>query len=179
MIDSKFKLREYLEADKIANSKKTKRPKPFTDYEWRFLIALRKLESAINMYENSIFGKLIIKYRKMIWSYNSVRTGITIYPNCFGKGLTLWHYGYIVVNDTVRAGEYVTVQCGVNISENVTIGDHVYLAPGVKVLKDLRIAEHVIVGANGVVTKSIEEADTTWVGVPVKKISDTGYFRDF
>lgn len=178
MIDSKEKLYEFLTADKRANCKITKRPKPFTDYEWRFLIALRKLEYAINTSNNSFFDKLIIAYRKIIWSQLSVKTGITVYPNCFGKGLTLWHYGYVVVNDTVKGGDYITLQCGVNISENVVLGDYTYLAPGAKVLKDVSIAKHVLIGANGVVTKNIDEESTTWVGVPVRKISDTGYYRE-
>lgn len=178
MINTKEKLLEYLDADRKANCKTTKRPRPFTDYEWRFLIALRKLEYAINTSNNTILDKIMIAYRKIVWSQLSVKTGITIYPNCFGKGLTLWHYGYVVVNDTVKGGDYITLQCGVNISENVILGDYVYLAPGVKVLKDVNIAERALIGANAVVTKSIEEESTTWVGIPAKKISDTGYTRE-
>jgi serine O-acetyltransferase len=177
LINSKKQLLEYLAADRIANAKKTKKPRPFTDYEWRFLIALRKLEYQVNCAGNKPWDKLILLYRKAVWSINSVRTGITIYPNSFGKGLTLWHYGYVVVNDTVKGGDFVTLQCGVNISENCTLGNWTYLAPGAKVLKNVSIADNVLIGANGVVTKSIEEPSTTWVGVPVRKIADSGYAR--
>lgn len=43
------------------------------------------------------------------------------------EGLTIWHYGCIVCNGTIRAGKRVTLQCGVNIAENVTIGNGFFL----------------------------------------------------
>lgn len=176
-IVNKQRLSEYMKADRLANQKKSKYPKPFADYEWRFLIALRRLEYALNTPSMCPLWKIYILYRKAVWSYNSVRTGITIYPNCFGKGLTLWHYGYVVVNDTVKGGDYCTLQCGVNISEQVVLGNHVYLAPGVKVLKNTTISDNVVIGANAVVTKDILESNTTWAGIPARKLSDTGYYR--
>ena len=96
-------------------------------------------------------------------------------PHTFGKGLTLWHWGSIVINPKVDGGDFVVIQSDVNISENVKIGNYVYLAPGVKVLEGVEIRERVIVGANSVVTKSIYEDNTTWVGCPAHKIKDNGY----
>lgn len=85
-----------------------------------------------------------------------------------GEG-TLYHYGSVICNDKVKAGTFVTIQSDVNISENVTIGDNVYLATGAKVLANVKIADGVIIGANAVVTKSINEAYTSWAGIPAKK----------
>ena len=105
----------------------------------------------------------------------SVKTGIQIGINTFGKGLGLFHYGSIVVNGSARFGDYCVIQSDVNVSAGVQGGNEIYIAPGAKILENVQIADHVIVGANAVVSKSIAEANTSWGGVPAKKISDKGF----
>lgn len=102
-------------------------------------------------------------------------TGISISPNCFGKGLTIYHSGCIVCNPSVKGGDYITLQCGVNIAENVQIGDDCYLAPGVKIAKDVLIPNNCVIGYNTVVTRSLEYPNSTYVGIPAKKIKNEGY----
>ena len=97
MIKNKQDLKDYLEADRIANKKSTRVPKFGGDITWRFLIALRKLEYHINC-DNSIFRKPLILIYKAIWYHYSVKTSISIHPNCFDKGLVIYHYGTIIVN---------------------------------------------------------------------------------
>lgn len=43
-----------------------------------------------------------------------------------------------------------------------------------KVLEEGRVADYVRIGANALVIKSIEEENTTWTGVPARKINDRG-----
>lgn len=105
----------------------------------------------------------------------SVKTGITIGPNCFEEGLTIPHYGCIVVNGTARFGKNCVLQCGVNISENVNGGDHIYFGTGAKVMRDVHIASDVIIGANAVVTHNINEDNVVLAGVPASIISRKGY----
>lgn len=93
--------------------------------------------------------KLLVKF---ILRQYSVKTGISIPPYTFQGGLTLYHWGSIIVNESVR-GRYVTIQSATNISDGVIIGDNVYIAPGSKILQNVKIADGVIIGANAVVTK--------------------------
>lgn len=87
----------------------------------------------------------------------SLKTGITIAPNSFGKGLYLPHYEYIVVNGNASFGDYCIVQYGVNVSENVHCGDNIYLGAGAKLLIGAKLQTGTIVGANAVVNKSFDE----------------------
>lgn len=43
-----------------------------------------------------------------------------------------------------------------------------------KVLGGCRVADYVRIGANALVLKPIEEENTTWAGVPARKINDRG-----
>ncbi|MDF2943017.1 MAG: serine O-acetyltransferase [Herbinix sp.] len=177
MISSKKEYREYLLSDKRANNIKRKYPIVGYDYIWIYLRILRRLEYKINCKSNNVINKILVIIDTMKLRQYSVKLGITILPNSFGKGLTLWHYGSIIVNQTAKGGDYVTLQSGINISENVVLGNDVYIAPGAKILSNVLIADAVIIGANSVVTKNIEEKNTTWVGIPAKKISNEGYIR--
>lgn len=112
------------------------------------------------------------------WLYRlSVKTGIQIPPNTFGRGLYLPYHGTIVVNETARFGDNCVVQAGVNISENVRGGDHVYLSAGCKIMKGVSISSHVIVGANAVVTKNVNEINVVVAGVPANIISQNGFLN--
>ncbi len=114
-------------------------------------------------------------FNKLILHRLSVKTGITIGPNTFGKGLRIPHYGCIVVNSSARFGSNCVVQCGVNISEGVKGGNHCYLGAGCKLMIDSRIGNDVIVGANAVVTKQFEDDNIVLAGVPAKILSHRGY----
>ena len=75
---------------------------------FRYLRVLRKLEYAINTKHKL----LKIYYQNRLYKL-SVKSGISIRPNNFGKGLRIPHYGTIVVNMSARFGDYCVVQCGV------------------------------------------------------------------
>lgn len=103
----------------------------------------------------------------------SERLGITIGPNCFGKGLYIPHYDSIVVNDTAVFGDNCIIKNGVNVSEGVVCGG-IYLDAGAKLLIGVHLVDIIIVGANAVVTKSFFEQNIVIAGLPAKKISDNG-----
>lgn len=46
------------------------------------------------------------------------------------------------------------------------------MGSGAKIIGDIRIADGVAIGANAVVVKSIIENNTTWAGVPARKVSN-------
>lgn len=104
----------------------------------------------------------------------SLKTGITISPNTFGKGLYLPHYGCVVINGKARFGDYCIVQCGVNVSEDVQCGDYIYLGAGAKLLIGVQLQSGTIVGANAVVNKSFDEENVVLAGIPAKIVSNRG-----
>lgn len=168
MITSKKQLKEYIAADNNAN--KFSKISRFTNSRCKFLRTLRKLEFLINTNSSKL---LIFFYRRRLSSL-SERLGITIWPNCFGKGLYIPHYGSIVVNGNAKFGDYCIVQNGVNVSEGVVCGGEIYLGAGAKLLTGVHLADNTIVGANAVVTKKFEEANIVIAGIPAKKISNKG-----
>ena len=178
MIDSRQKYREYIRQDQLAlGRKQDARPRLFGEEIWKFEILLRKVEYDLNC-RRGVMGKLVGKWHKMRFHRLSVRLGFTIPPNVFGPGLSIPHYGTIVVHGNVRAGKNCRLQEGVTIGatngshEAAVIGDNCYFGSGAKVIGAVRIADDVAVGANAVVTKDIAESGVTWAGAPAGKISD-------
>lgn len=168
MITSRAQLNEYIAADYNAN--KFTSISRFTNSRCQFLRTLRKLEFLINTNSPKL---LIFLYRRRLLSL-SERLGITIGPNCFGKGLYIPHYGSIVVNGTAVFGDNCVIQNGVNVSEGVVCGGGIYLGAGAKLLIGVHLADNIIVGANAVVTKSFFEQNIVIAGIPANKISDRG-----
>ena len=170
MIKNKQDYLEYLQADAAANHFDSSFSGRI-NLQRKFLRQLRKVEYLSNVRGNK-FRLALAKYR---FYQLSVKTGFTIPPNTFGKGLFLPHLGTIVVNTTARLGDDCIVQCGVNISEDVVGGNHLFLGAGCKLMIGVNIADDVIVGANAVVTKDVAEPNIVVAGVPAKKISDRGF----
>jgi len=172
VINNKSDLIEYLNEDKRIMNTDRKKPS-IHQVCWKYLILLRKAE----YYTNVCGGGGLKKWYQFRLNALSIKTGIFIPINTFGKGLALPHYGTIIVNESARFGDYCVIQAGVNVSANVHGGSYVYLAPGAKINENLTIADHVIVGSNCVVTHSVEYEGCTVAGVPAKKISDKGFYR--
>lgn len=183
MIKDKKDLKYYLAADKIAIGVDGKAPNIISKYEsdviWKFQRALRYTE-----YYHNCKSKGIHRVIYKLWQYRlfrlQIKTGFGIPINVFGPGLSISHIGTIVINGFARVGKNCRLHpmtcIGVDGHSNkvATIGDNVYISTGVKIIGDVSIADGVCLGANAVVTRSIEEENTTWGGVPAKKISDTG-----
>lgn len=179
MITNKSELKQYLLQDAIAlmcNGKK--RPKLLGDEVWKFQIALRKSEYYTYQYTHSK-KYLIFHYAwyKLVFHRRSVQLGFSIPLNVFGPGLSIAHYGTIVVNSAAKVGKNCRLQEGVNIGATngstaaPQIGDNVFIGTGAKIIGDISIADDVAIGANAVVVKSITEKGVTYGGVPARKIS--------
>lgn len=174
MIKTKDDLKYYLEQDRLALHKHTKKPSKY-DMEWRYEIALRYSEYYFNNNKKGIMAKIWNRRRMRI----SVMTSVSIPLNVCGPGLSIAHMGNIHVNNHARIGKNLRIQSGVTIGgvaddkEHFPIlGDNVYLGSGCKVIGGVSIPNDCAIGANAVVCKSIDETHTTWAGVPAKKISD-------
>ena len=136
----------------------------------KYLYRLRKTEYLINCKK----CRIRVFFSKFFLSRLSVKSGITIGINCFGKGLYIPHYGYIVCNKNCRFGDYCIVQCGVNISDGSNGGEHIYFGTGAKIMRNVKISSFSIIGANAVVTKDVLKENSVVVGVPAKVISYNG-----
>lgn len=106
-----------------------------------------------------------------------MKLGFSIPINVFGPGLSIPHYGTIVVNKATQVGKNCRLHEGVNIGATngsaaaPKIGDNVFIGSGAKIIGDISIADDVAIGANAVVVTSITEKGVTYGGVPAKKIS--------
>lgn len=146
----------------------------------RYLKVLRKSEYYLNnsfyktrKKKNILYDlKYLIILRK---KYKLGRKlGFEIEPNCFGKGLTIYHAGGIIVNGNARIGQNCILH-GQNVIGNngknnkaPILGNNVRLGMGAKIIGDVKIADNVVIGAGAVVVKSIQTPGAVVVGVPGK-----------
>lgn len=166
-------LRKYLDEDLKANGM----------IRWRFQDRYRRPE----VYYQRLMRKLeyllaqpgmIARVRRTLVRYQfmktSVATGISIPPGVFGPGLSIAHYGSIVVHSKVQAGAY----CRINSATNIglanggvpTLGDHVYISPGAVLYGPITVGSRVVIGANAVVGRDTP-SDVTVAGAPARVIS--------
>lgn len=176
MIQTKQDLRAYLsvECDNLykRNSLKDKfLPPP----NMSFVKCLRRFEYHYNNRKN-IWHLMLMLFHYMKFYRISLKTGITIPKNTCEKGLTLYHFGSIVVNQATQIGENCCIMNNVNIGANQgsdkapKIGRDVYIGPGAVLFGDIEIADGCYIGANAVITKSIIEKNSVVVGAPAKII---------
>ena len=186
MIKNKLDLKEYLLVDKKALGKMIYRKPRFKhDIIWKYQILLRKCEYYNNCRKDFI-GKIVSKFLKLRFVNLSHKLGFSIPFNVFDKGLSIAHYGHLVVNANSKIGENCRIHEGVTIGvtddaywgnqsgKAPIIGNNVFIATGAKIIGNIKIADGVAIGANAVVVKDILEPNTTWGGVPAKKISNNG-----
>ncbi len=180
MIRTKEDLKEYLKCDQIALRQEGKRRPEFgKDEIWRFEILLRKTEYYTNN-RSHLISKMFYIFYKVRFHRMSIKLGFSIPLNVFGKGLSIAHYGSIVVNGNAKIGDYCRIQENVTIGSTggsdkaPKIGNQVFIASGARIIGDIEIGNNVAIGANAVVTKSCKDAHVTLAGVPARVISNHG-----
>ncbi len=183
MINSEKDYHYYVKADRIAKNipenttlKEAVKALLLPDPIWAFQKALRKLEYYKNCKKgllSTIYLFFVVKrYRRL-----SLKLGFTIPINVFGPGLSIAHYGTIVINDRTKVGANCRLHAGVNIGASLgslkapVLGDNCYIGPGAKLFGDIYLADGIAIGANAVVNKSFSEPHICIVGVPAKKVS--------
>lgn len=178
MIRTRKELKAWIAADALACGREGIRPRLYMDLVWKFQVALRRKEYYKN--QQGLKGKLLLPLKCLAYfrcDRLGARLGFSIPCNVFGPGLSIAHYGAIAVNGTCRVGKNCRIHEGVTLgstngSRGPQLGDNVFLGSGAKIIGDVTLADGVAVGANAVVVRSITEANTTWAGVPARKISD-------
>jgi serine O-acetyltransferase len=183
MITSKKDYLFYLEADRIALGKP---PYSFAVYikesftrelVWRFQRLLRRTEYYGNVVsKKSFFGKIVYLAIKFRFKNLSIKLGFSIPENVFGPGLSIAHYGTIVINSRAKVGANCRIHDSTNIGGSgglpfaPVLGNNIYIGPGAKIFGNISIADNCVIGANAAVNKSITEEGVLIAGVPAKVI---------
>ncbi|MGJ8549474.1 serine O-acetyltransferase [Winogradskyella wichelsiae] len=183
MIQSKSDYYHYVKQDKKAlKIEATSTAQLFKNivspnYIWKFQQLLRKVEYFQNC-KKGIINKLYLNFLKYKFKAISIKLGFSIPPNVFGPGLSIVHYGTIVINSNTKVGSNCRIHVCVNIgasggeSEAPQLGDNVYIAPGAKIYGNISIPNNTAIGANAVVNKSFSEENTMIAGIPARVISE-------
>ena len=131
---------------------------------------------------NSALKYLIYPFAKIALIHLRYKFGISISPNTkIGSGLSIGHFGGIIINEKCTIGANLTISQGVTLGKSnrgknkgyPIIGNNVYIGPGAKIIGNIKIGDNVAIGANCVVTKNIPN-DSVVVGVPGVVISQEG-----
>ena len=171
MIVSKQQLKQYIELDSL-NYKAVigqhrwwnqLNANPISDqwYIWKYIKTLRMCEYHIN--NNGVQHMLLrLLYLHRLRKLSHI-TGFQIPPNTVGAGVTIWHWGPIIVNPNVRIGEKCTLTPMVIIGHKnegddaPKIGNNVFIGGGAKVIGDIIIGDNVTIAPNAVVVKDVED----------------------
>lgn len=166
--------KEYKRYRAIEQPRRTLKNIILPDPAARFVKWLRITELCVNGGGYKFFLPLAyLKYCRL-----SLLTGISIPKNTCAEGLTLYHFGSIVVNAACKIGRNCCIMNNVNIGANQgslkapKIGDDVYIGPGAVIFGDIEIADGCYIGANAVVNKSFLEPNSVIVGIPAKVIDN-------
>lgn len=104
-------------------------------------------------------------------------TGIEIHPGAtVGKRLFIDHGMGVVIGETARIGDDVTIYHGVTLGgtafhggvRHPQIGDRVVIGAGAQVLGPITVGDEAKIGSNAVVVNDVE-ANQTMVGVPARR----------
>jgi serine O-acetyltransferase len=172
-IQNRQDLKRYLEQDLSANGLD----------RWRYLLRFRRPEVHYQRILRQLeyylarpgpAARIIRAYLRFRLLRLSVRTGISIGPGVCGPGLSIAHYGSVVVHSRARIGAYCRINSATNIGMSETgvpvLGDHVYISPGAVIYGGITVGDGVVVGANAVVGRDVEPGVTV-AGAPARVIS--------
>ena len=122
-----------------------------------------------------LYNKKIFLLARIISQLARFFTGIEIHPGAkIGKGLFIDHGTGVVIGQTAKIGDNVTMFHGVTLGgtgnektkkRHPTIGNNVFIGSGAKILGNINIGNNVKIGANAVVLNDVEEGRTV-VGIP-------------
>jgi serine O-acetyltransferase len=142
-------------------------------YTWKYVKTLRHVE----YHTNNLGTYHMICRLYYLWKLRrlSYKTAIQIPPNVCGPGITIYHYGPIIINDKTRIGRNVVLYPGVLIGHKAPgqpapiIGDNVFIGSGAKIIGDVHIGDNVVIAPNAVVVKNVTN-NAVVGGVPARNL---------
>lgn len=176
MIRSKDDYLYYLYCDKIALGKKDNKPKMIHDEIWKFERLLRKTEYYVNC-RNDLIGRIYGMYLQLKYYRLRLKRNTYIPLNVFGPGLSIAHFGSIVVNGNARVGKNCRIQDSVTIGATngsdsaPVLGDNIFIGSGARIIGEITIANDVAIGANAAVVRNVSQIGITVGGTPARQIS--------
>jgi len=126
--------------------------------------------------------KGLVLLPRLISQFNRFLTGIEIHPGAeIGEGLFIDHGMGVVIGETAKVGNNVTLYQGVTLGgtgkekgkRHPTIGHNVVISTGAKVLGAITIGDNVKIGAGSVVLRDVPD-NCTVVGVPGRIVTING-----
>lgn len=190
MISSKKELQFYISADRIIANKSTKinckeRLKNFIspNHILMFLCSMRYVAYYNNVIKRN---KKVVGFKCYFhrWRYKKlgVKLGFTIGYNTFGYGLFIPHYGTIVINSSIKAGNFCVLHTSTCIGgKGKVIGDGLYLSSGALIMgTNIMLGDNISVASNSLVNKSISASNVLLAGSPaiIKSSAKAWYERD-
>lgn len=182
MIESKADLNRYISEDMSFYHQYTKWDKlilcAIQDPAYQivqYLRFLRKEEYYFNT-RTDFLGKLLYLFYFRKKNRLGNKLGFKIPKNCFGPGLTIYHHGNIIINESARIGANCRLHGNNcignkgNVDRAPAIGDNFDLGFGACVIGGVSLGNNVVVGTNAVVVKSNQEDAITLVGVPARML---------
>ena len=180
MIKSKDDLKEYMQSDMAFYNHQSKKDRfiCFLSQDPSYLIRkyirfLRKEEYYHNVRVDPL-GKLMYLFYFRRKNILGNKLGFKIPQNCIGPGLTIYHHGEIIINESVKIGKNCKFHgrncIGNNgiVDKSPHIGDNLDCGIGAVIVGDVTLGNHIHIGANAVVTKSFREDNITLVGIPAQ-----------
>lgn len=178
MITSKTELRDFLKSDNInylpvscgflrkLKSQMLSNPISEQKHIWNYIKEMRYVEYFDFRKKTNVFYWLFYVYHLYRLRRESHITGFQIPPHVCGKGLTIWHWGSIIINPTTKIGDNCTLYPGVLIGhKNINggaaiIGNNVFIGAGTKIIGPVKIGDNVTIGQNCVITKDVPSNST-------------------
>lgn len=190
MINSKADLKAYLQRDMKFFYSKSRREQfmcwitkdPICSIA-KYIKLLRMEEFYYNTAQNKVGTILYLLYLRRKNRLGN-HLGFKIPKNCIGPGLTIYHHGEIIVNESARIGADCVLHGGNCIGNNgkidtsPVIGDGLDLGIGAKIIGAVQLGNHIRVGANAVVTKSCLADGAVLVGIPANIIKRNDYHEE-
>ncbi|MGZ3812154.1 MAG: hypothetical protein ACXVB0_08025 [Mucilaginibacter sp.] len=168
----------YVEADRLMagwperNFKRRVKLFFFPEYLELFMLLLRKVEYGMD--RKGFFQKVSYFITDRRFKKISLKLGFTIFPNVFGPGLYIPHYGTIVVNSNTKVGAHCVLQASTCIggAEPKVLGDNLYISTGVIILGAITLADNITISAHSLVNKSFKNSNVLIGGIPAKELKE-------
>lgn len=142
-------------------------------YVWRYIKVLRYVEMFTN--RKKFWEVPFLLYYRHKLNKLSYKTGFQIPPNVVGPGMTIWHWGAIIINEEARIGANVVLNPMVIIGHKKrgegcpVIGDNCFIGGGARIIGNIHIGNNVTIAPNAVVVKDVPDGMTVG-GIPAKPL---------